>query len=126
MRLPRLPVIDVLLFLLCIATVAGAVVWTTGGSEGELFIEIEASDEIHLYPLAEDRKVQVVGPVGVTDIAASRGEVSVVHSDCREKICISMGEVGDVGGWIACLPNRVFVRVVAAGQQEADVDAAAF
>ena len=52
----------------------------------------------------------------------------LTESDCRDEVCVAMGEISRPTGWIACLPNRVFVRIVAVGEDEDGeaVDAGAF
>ena len=129
-RFSGLRSLDYIAFLLFVALVVGSVFWSSTGREGELRVEVEASGVLHILPLDTDRDLVLEGPVGETHIHVENGSVSISDSDCRDKICVAMGEVSQASGWIACLPNRVFVRVVAVGEAEPGespgVDAGAF
>ncbi|MCK5250144.1 MAG: NusG domain II-containing protein, partial [Spirochaetaceae bacterium] len=109
--------------------VTGSVFWSSAGRNGELRAEIEASGELYIMPLSRDGYLDLEGPVGNTRVEVSDGEVFISDSDCRDKICIAMGHVSSPSGWIACLPNRVFVRVIAMDSDSypgEEVDSGAF
>ncbi|MDR1625648.1 MAG: NusG domain II-containing protein [Spirochaetia bacterium] len=98
-----------------------------GGEPGGGRLYIQDGTQTLVYSLDEELEVSASGPLGETRIALRGGEASVLDSPCRDKLCISMGHIGKRGGWIACLPNRVFLRVE--GQKPAeggDVDAASY
>lgn len=119
--------LDYLSILLFAALVAASVLWSAGSRNGELRVEIEASGIRHVMPLTRDDELVVDGPVGSTYVLVRENRASVTDSDCRDKICVSMGEISRTTGWIACLPNRVFVRIVAVGEEDEEaVDAGAF
>jgi hypothetical protein len=100
------------------------------GARGDIFIETPG--EIRVYPLDARQELSVSGPLGETRVIVEDGGAYVADSPCRDKLCLAMGKVSRRGGWIACLPNRVFVRIDAAaaaqasGANEAEVDAAAY
>ena len=122
-----LKVHDFISILSFAALVAASVFWSAGSRNGELRVEVEASGIHHLMPLSRDGELVVEGPVGETRIHVHDGRASVPDSDCRDKICVAMGEISRTTGWIACLPNRVFVRIVAVGDEDEEaVDAGAF
>ena len=111
--MPHLRILDYLIIIISLAVVTGSVFWSSAGRNGELRAEIEASGELYIMPLSQDGYLDLEGPVGNTRVEVSDGEVFISDSDCRDKICITMGQVSSPSGWIACLPNRVFVRVIA-------------
>lgn len=63
------------------------------------------------YPLDQDRIIDVDGPLGVEKIAIEDGEVWVLDTPCKQKICVKMGRIKRVGEQIICLPNRIFIEV---------------
>jgi hypothetical protein len=63
------------------------------------------------YPLQEDRKISVTGPLGVTEVEIRDGRARVVSSPCPHKTCVRMGEIGSAGGLIACVPNKVVIKI---------------
>lgn len=64
-----------------------------------------------IYPLAEDRIVQVEGLLGMTEIHIEDGRASIHDSPCANKICIASPPLHRTGDWSACLPNGVFMRI---------------
>ena len=120
MRL-RVAILAVLLILVAHRSAAG--------KDGELRAEIEASGILYIIPLSRDGSLDIEGPVGQTRVEVLDGEVFISDSDCRDKICIVMGHVSSPSGWVACLPNRVFVIVKAVdpdGAAGTGVDSSAF
>ncbi|NLC70948.1 MAG: NusG domain II-containing protein [Desulfuromonadaceae bacterium] len=61
--------------------------------------------------LDQDRQVSFDGPVGKTILVVGGGEAFIRSSDCRDKVCVRMAEIGKVGEWVACVPNRLLVRI---------------
>ncbi len=123
----RLRILDYVIFLLSLAVVTASVFWSASSGEGELIAEIEASGEVYIMPLSRDGSLVLKGPVGDTRVDVADGEVFISDSDCRDKICVAMGPVSTPSSWVACLPNRVFVRVVAGNSGKGtEVDAGAF
>ena len=75
-----------------------------------------------VYPLSKDSTLAVVGTLGVMEIEIHDGKVRVVFSPCKEKICIQTGAISKTGTWIACVPNRVFLKIEGKGDDETDTD----
>ncbi len=115
---------DYVALVIAVAVVVGFVVLAYGSTEAGSQIRIQGETRDYIYELATDREVEIPGPLGDTLIEIRAGEVRVVSSPCRDDICVAAGWVSQSGQWIACLPNRVFVRVEHA--EEADVDAQTF
>lgn len=67
-----------------------------------------------------DRRLQVQGPLGEELIQIANRQVFVVSSPCPNKICILQGKISRPGQWIACLPNKVFIRIEAGDSAAAD------
>lgn len=127
--MPGLRVLDYVLLLTSAAVIGASVLWSSSGRQGELRAEIEASGEVYIMPLSRDGQLDLTGPAGNTRVVVSQGEAYVSDSDCRDKICVSMGHISRPSGWVACLPNRVFVRIVAVDPEKyagEEVDSGAF
>ncbi len=123
-----LKILDYIAIILFAAMVAFSIPWSAGNRSGTLRVEVEASGVLNVMPLSEDGDLVVQGPVGETHIQVRDGAVAITESDCPNKICITMGAISRPSGWVACLPNRVFVRIVAVGEEKNGeaVDATAF
>jgi hypothetical protein len=75
-------------------------------------VEILSRDKIlSRYPLNKDRRVEVPGPLGVSEVIIKEGRVRIQASPCPHKTCMAMGDIGTEGGILVCLPNEIVVRV---------------
>jgi hypothetical protein len=92
------------------------------GTGGEVLIE--ASGERWIYQLGEEGTKPVSGPLGITIVRIGDGAAWIEDSPCRDKLCVASGRISKPGQWIACLPNKVFLRI--GGESEEKVDAKAF
>lgn len=119
---------DVFIAFIFILLIVASVLISAGEKSGEPYAEVKESQETYLIPLSADEELHLKGPVGNTIVNVSEGAVRVTDSDCREKICIAMGDVSAISGWIACLPNRVFIQVIGSTGDggNPEVDAGAF
>ncbi len=81
---------------------------------------IEASGARWIYPLDIDREERIPGPLGETLVVIRGGKALVEDSPCPDKLCVHMPAISQQGQWIACLPNRVFVRVRGGSAQDVD------
>ncbi len=117
--------LDVLALLISVVMVAGAAVFAYGNGTEPGGVSIQSDEGTFLYPLDQERRVAVQGPIGETFVQIQDGHVHVDDSPCRDKICIAAGALRMTGQWTACMPNRVFVRVEG-GEVEDGVDAQTF
>ena len=75
-------------------------------------VEILSRDKIlSRYPLNKDRRVEVPGPLGASEVIIKEGRVRIKSSPCPHKTCMAMGDIGTEGGILVCLPNEIVVRV---------------
>ena len=121
---PSLKPGDWLVLIFSIGIVFALVFHSVGGSGSELRVYIEGSTDSWIYPLDAEVELAVKGPLGETHIHIHDGSVRVSDSPCEEKICMAAGAISSPGSFIACLPNRVLIRIV--GQEEGGVDGLAF
>lgn len=121
--------LDAVAILLSVA-VLGAFsyhVYAEGGGEALLYIQNQS--KVWIYPLSKELELDIPGPLGLTHVHIRDGAAFVESSPCRDKICIHMGKISRNGEWVACLPNRVFLRVqgkTAGGRTGEEVDASTF
>ena len=120
-------ILDYTIIVLSLSVLAASVLWSSAGEGGAARAEIEGGGQVYIMPLSENGFLILDGPVGETRVEVADGEVFISDSDCRDKICVAMGHVSFPSSWVACLPNRVFVRVVAGSSgNEEDVDTGAY
>jgi hypothetical protein len=120
----KLKLFDILAVIVAVAVVALFTVnaYAEIGGSGEVFIQTPDAD--YLYAIDQNTDLRLAGPVGSTHVHIRDGRVWVSESDCTQKICIATGDISRSGEWIACLPNRIFVRIQ--GSDDSPVDAQAF
>ncbi len=117
----RMRPVDFVIVSVSLLAVAAFSLFAYTGTGKSASVVIEASGKRWIYPLSEDRKVRVPGPLGDTVVVVRGGEAYVEDSPCRDKICIQMGRISRQGQWVACLPNRVMVSIGGGGSAaEAD------
>ena len=79
------------------------------------YVRISGWKEQLTFPINENRKISVNGPLGVTDVVIRDGEVWIKDSPCKNKICIKMGKIKRPGEQVICVPNRVVVEIIGKG-----------
>lgn len=75
-----------------------------------------------IYPLAEERTLEVPGPIGITVIRINDGKANIIASPCTNQTCVASAAVAHKGDWSACLPNGIFIRAEG-DYEDSDVDA---
>ena len=95
--------------------------WGIDFSKGDLVvIEVNQNEAARLV-LTTDQKKEVKGPLGITKVEIKKGQVRIVKSPCKNKVCIKSGYIRYADRLVACIPNRVVVRIV--GSMHRGVDA---
>ena len=72
---------------------------------------IEAGGEKWIYSLRENRIEKLHGPLGDTIVVIRDGKAFIESSPCPDELCMRAGSISRAGQWIACLPNRIIVRI---------------
>ncbi|NLV86282.1 MAG: NusG domain II-containing protein [Clostridiales bacterium] len=52
------------------------------------------------------------------------GSIAFVQSDCPDKICVKSGRLHRVGEYAACIPNRIYIKILSeekAGPEQPDI-----
>ncbi len=73
-------------------------------------------------PLAADRTVTLEGPLGETVLSIRDRQACILSSPCPHKVCMGMGHIAQQGELLACVPNRLLVRVAGVAKQERSYD----
>jgi len=121
----RLRPLDAAAALAAVAVIVIFALAAYSPSTGSPEVVISGDSGEWIYPLEADRSVQIPGPLGLTTVLIQNHSARVVDSPCKNKLCIAMGAISSPGQWIACLPNKVFVRIEGRSEQ-ASVDANAY
>lgn len=127
MKFPfRLKLLDVVVFIAGIAAIIFISLGVYSGSGNVLYVQITGSTGEWIEALGTDKDLDVPGPLGLTHVHIAKGSVAITDSPCENKLCIAMGSISARNQWVACLPNKVFVRISGKTDDKGALDAASF
>ena len=121
-RFPLFRKRDLLIFLLA-AVLAGVgfLQWLPKSGAPVAVIEQDGKEvrRVELSSIIQPETLVLEGEISVT-VLLEPGQVSIVHSDCPDQICVNTGVLTRPGQSAVCLPARVAVRIV--GETQSGVD----
>ena len=90
-----------------------------GFTEGEsVVVTIGETEEI--YNLAEDVRFDVESNDINFTVVIENGCVWVEDSTCPEQVCVDCGKISRIGQTIACVPARLFIKIIGEGNSGYD------
>ena len=102
----------VLLIIILVVGIPLSVLSLTKGIGGDK-VRISLDGEIYgVYPLGEDREIDVTEDGHTNHITIKDGQVSMSYSTCRNQVCVNTGAISQTKDAIVCLPNRVVVEII--------------
>jgi hypothetical protein len=110
-----------IVLLLLLATVFAFSLLGDNGA-GERVVVEQDGRILFRAPLAERRTVAFSGPLGFTEVAIEDGGARILASPCPHKDCMAMGTARRHGDFLACVPNRLLVRIEGGSGAAADHD----
>jgi hypothetical protein len=90
--------------------------WPQGNSAAA--VELVSDEGERTVRLDAKQRIDVQGPLGITTVEVEPGGARVVSSPCPSQTCVRSGAVRLPGQVVACLPNRVVLRVAGAGKPD--------
>lgn len=93
--------------------------------QGDIVIIEVSGREYARFPLSEERTVPIQDEEGnVTNtLSISDGKAKMLSADCKDQYCVRQKSINARSETIACLPNRVVVRIEA--EEEVHLDSIA-
>lgn len=107
--------------LLLTLSLAG-IAWLAATPAGTRVVVTSAGETCFTAPLNQSRSVDLDGPLGVTRLVIANNAVHITSSPCPHKICLTMGPATQTGDLLACVPNRILVRIDSPADPEAAYD----
>ena len=108
----------VLLIIILVVGIPLSVLSLTEGIGGDK-VRISLDGEIYgVYPLGEDREIDVTEDGHTNHITIKDGQVSMSYSTCRNQVCVNTGAISQTKDAIVCLPNRVVVEIISSQGNE--------
>jgi hypothetical protein len=121
----RVKLLDIAIIAASAALVAASAARAYAPGSGEPRAVVEGPGGEWIYPLNEDRVIEVAGPLGDTIVGIEDGRARILDSPCPNKTCVASGSLSRAGQWAACLPNEVLLRVEG-GSEGGGVDASVY
>ncbi len=113
-----------IILLLCILGVAALLflVGQVGKKEdvGTTVVVTVKGTEYGRYTLRENRRVEIIGPMGTNYLRIEDGIAWMEEAVCPDRYCIKQGKVSKGGQQIICLPNGIVVELVGGDEEGLD------
>ena len=88
-----------------------------GTSAGALrAIVHDADGAVYELPLSADQERTITTSLGTNVVVVQGGSVYVREADCDNQDCVHQGKIDAPGRQIICLPHKLWIEVVAAGE----------
>jgi hypothetical protein len=110
--------VDGLIILSLLAGVGFSFFLAGQKKEGHRVIVEQQGKIVFSAPLAQNREELFTGPAGETLMVIREREVFIQRSDCPRKVCVAMGSIHRTGDVIACVPNRILIRIAGEGKDD--------
>lgn len=123
----RPKILDLVIFAAAAILVAAVSFAVFRQQQGTLYVQISGESGEWMAPLDKEAVYQVPGPLGITLVHIHDGTAAIEESPCLNQLCVASGSISQANQWVACLPNKVFVRITGGGGSvEAGLDAAVY
>ncbi len=110
---------DILIITLVSIGITIFSVSTVKSSSNSSLFYIEFKGNRFLYEKDKDIDLDFKGDIGLTKVKIEHGIASITYSECRDQVCVDMGEIKNSAHIAACLPNRLILGM---DQTDEDID----
>ena len=114
---------DILLFVcLLIFGIAVSGLSLSGGMTGEN-VRVTVDGQLYgIYPLSEDREIEIKQNGHTNHITIKDGTVAMTSSSCKNQVCVQTGAISQTKDVIVCLPNKILVEIIGDKHKGGGVD----
>jgi hypothetical protein len=113
---------DWLVVLLLLSFSLAGITWVAKNQGGTRVVVTIGDQVCFTASLDQQHDVALDGPLGQTRLVVDDQGARILSSPCPRKICISMGSARQTGDLLACVPNRILVRIDSPVDEEASYD----
>ena len=102
---------DVLMLALAVGLALASFVWLWRDGVAEEVV-IRANGQVFArLSLRHDRRIEVPGPLGVTEVQIAAGRARILRDPSPRQYCVRQGWLMRPGEIAICAPNRVSVQI---------------
>ncbi|MCH5298407.1 MAG: NusG domain II-containing protein [Ruminococcus sp.] len=94
-----------------ILSAAGFLFLNIGHAQGSEVVITLGGSEYGIYPLADDKVIEIKSDVGLNTVVIENGSVYMKDADCPDRYCVKQGKVKVSGDSVICLPHKLVVEV---------------
>lgn len=113
---------DWLVVLALLGISLAGIAWLAAAPTGSRVVVTCGDQTCFTAGLDQDRSVDLDGPLGRTHLVIDAKGAYVTSSPCPRKVCMAMGPAKRSGDLLACVPNRIMVRIEGPNGQEGPYD----
>ncbi len=92
---------------------------------GDRVLVHDGDGNVHELSLSEDSTTTVETSLGTNVVEVKDGAVYVSAADCDNHDCMRQGKIGAPGKQIICLPHKLWIEIVSAGDEGGQMDESA-
>lgn len=111
---------DLCVIILLAVVCAGTFFFSFFGKHDASSFTVKAEDETIVCSLSDEREFSLESNGYCLTVIVNDGTVSVVSSDCPDKICVTTGKISEPGQAIICIPARVVIEISEGGESDED------
>ncbi len=78
----------------------------------EIYIDDELYKSVDISNISSPYEIPVVSIYGSNTVLVGNGYISIISSDCPDKLCVSQGKISNTTKPIICLPHHLVVKIV--------------
>ena len=85
-------------------------------------VEIVTPFKKIIIPLYKNKIIKIKGYDGFLILQIKDNKVRVLKSTCLNKICVKTGWINKNGEYIACVPNKILIKLIKKEKNKRDID----
>lgn len=113
---------DWLVVLTLLGIALAGIAWLAIAPTGTRVVVTSRGQTCFVADLDQAHSIDLDGPLGKTRLVIDEKGAYVTDSPCPRKVCISMGPAKRSGDLLACVPNRIMVRIEGPAGEDAPYD----
>lgn len=116
---------DIVLALLLVLLCGGTTFWVAHTGTSGAQVEITVGGKLYgTYSLFENQDITIKQHDHLNVVSIHDGQVSMIHANCPNQLCVKQGAISRSNQTIVCLPNQVMVEIVGkhTGKDHSDAD----
>ena len=102
---------DFFVMLIFISVIIFSFIRIKHSSSENLYLLVQTPLGQYIYSLEKDADFFVEGEKGQSHISIKAKSAAILDSECPNKTCVTSGAIKRYGEWIACIPNRILIRI---------------